>query len=402
MPDFAFIDQLLKQRRPGYSLPQGLYNDPRALEFDLEAVFYRRWLVVGFDVELPSAGSYLALTIGTSPIVIVRQKDGSLAGFFNSCRHRGAQVCENGHGRAARLVCPYHHWTYDLGGKLVYASRMGDDFDPTQFSLRPIHVRSAGGVLHVCLAEKPPSFDTFETELSRMLAPHNLMDAKIAHEATLIEKGNWKLVMENARECYHCALRHPELAVTFPTGAGKHFEQNEPNRVETFTARMERAGIPVGPVEEAWWQAGRFPLNSGNTSMTMDGKLSVKKLMCEREGGDIGSMRWAVEPHSFCHALPDYTLMFFALPLAPNETLVVAKWLVHKDAVEGVDYTVAGLTELWNLTNLQDRDLVENNQRGVNSIGYTPGPYSREAEFLVHRLVDWYCDTARDYVTANM
>jgi Rieske 2Fe-2S family protein len=90
--------------------------------------------------------------------------------------------------------------------------------------------------------------------------------------------------------------------------------------------------------------------------------------------------------------------MFSALPLGPNETLVVAKWLVHKDAVEGVDYEVERLIELWNTTNLQDLALVENNQRGVNARGFEPGPFSVDAEALALRFVDWYCATARDYL----
>jgi Rieske 2Fe-2S family protein len=161
---------------------------------------------------------------------------------------------------------------------------------------------------------------------------------------------------------------------------------------------MERLGLPVGPVEGSWWQAMRFALNEGCISMTTDGLPAVSKLMCPVGDGDIGSLRWSLEPHSFSHACGDYAFMFSALPLGPCETLVVAKWLVRKDAVEGVDYDVERLTHLWNQTNLQDRDLVETNQRGVNAAGYTPGPYSPEAEALSLRFADWYCETATAFV----
>jgi Rieske 2Fe-2S family protein len=90
--------------------------------------------------------------------------------------------------------------------------------------------------------------------------------------------------------------------------------------------------------------------------------------------------------------------MFSALPLSPAETLIVGKWLVHKDAEEGVDYDLAHLTELWNRTNQQDLALVENNQRGVASPGYRPGPYCADAEALTMRFTDWYCARARDYL----
>jgi len=120
--------------------------------------------------------------------------------------------------------------------------------------------------------------------------------------------------------------------------------------------------------------------------------------MCPVGDGDIGSLRLAIEPHSFFHAAGDFAFMFSALPVAPGQTLVVAKWLVHKDAVEGVDYDLQRLIELWNTTNLQDKDLVENNQRGVNARAYRPGPYSVDAEALALRFTDWYCGAARDFI----
>ncbi len=109
-------------------------------------------------------------------------------------------------------------------------------------------------------------------------------------------------------------------------------------------------------------------------------------------------MRWAIDPNSFCHATSDSVFSFTAMPTGPNETVVTAKWLVHKDAVEGRDYTIEGLTALWDITNRQDRDLVEANQRGINSVGYVPGPYNVDEESLVLRFVDRYCETASAFL----
>lgn len=401
MFDLDRIRSLLDQCRPGYSLPQSLYNDAEIYDFDLAAIFMRSWLMIGFDSELPDPGSYLSLTIGRFPVVLVRDRDGVIKGYHNSCRHRGAQICAPGRGRSARLVCPYHQWTYDLAGKLVYAGRMQDGFEPSEHALVPIHVRSVAGSLYICLAETPPPFEDFADRIAPLLAAHDLANAKVAFESVLVEKANWKLVMENARECYHCAARHPELSVTFPIGAKAHFEHDEAGQVARFNDRMAAAGLEVGPVEGEWWQAIRFPLNDGCTSMTVDGKPVVAKPMCGAESGDIGSLRWALEPHSFAHAVGDHAFMFTAFPTGPEETVVISKWLVHKDAVPGIDYDVEALTRLWTQTNLQDRDLAENNQRGVHSPGYRPGPYSVEAEALVRRFNDWYRLVARRYVDAH-
>ena len=400
MTDLARIRDLLRRRRPGHALPQAFYTDPEIFAFDLDAIHHRSWIMAGFEVELPSPGSTLALTVGRSPVVIVRGRDRVLRAFHNSCRHRGAQICANGTAQRPRLVCPYHNWAYDLEGNLVHATRMAADFDPAEHGLKPVALRTIAGTMYVCLSDTPPAFDDFHDQFEPMLAPHQLHLGKIAFETTLVEKANWKLVMENARECYHCASNHPELAVTFPVGRKTLSESEQQDINETFGVRMAEQGLPTGPVEGAWWQAGRFPLNPGTQSLTMDGRPCVARTIGRVGNGDVGSLRWALEPHSFAHALGDYVFMFSATPTAPEETVVTAKWLVSADAVEGVDYTVPRLTELWDRTNYQDRDLAENNQRGVHSVGFTPGPYAPDAESLVLRFVDWYCAKAGEYIDA--
>ncbi|MFK8253070.1 aromatic ring-hydroxylating oxygenase subunit alpha [Ancylobacter terrae] len=403
MLDLERIRALVAGRRPGYSLPQALYNSPDVLEFDLDAIFGQSWILAGFTCEIPQPRGYLAVTVGRSPVVITRDREGTYRAFHNSCRHRGAQICAEGAGARGRLTCPYHQWVYDLDGSLVHARHMPESFDPAEHGLRPVHVENVAGALFVCLAETPPAFARFRAELEPLLAAHRLEEAKLAFQNTLVEKGNWKLVMENARECYHCGVGHPELCLTFPIeeATGGQFAIEGDARHDAFAARLEAAGLGRGPFIGPWWQVERFPLNEGHLSLTMDGALACTKLMIEGEEADVGSLRWAIEPHSFCHSTADTTVYFSAMPTATGETLVTCKWLVHKDAVEGVDYDVERLTSLWNVTNIQDRDLVENNQRGVNSVGYLPGPYSESDESYVLRFIDWYCDKALDYIAAR-
>ncbi len=394
------IGRALDARVAGHSLPQALYIGDAAYAFDLDAIFARSWLFAGFEAEVRGRGDYIAMSIGPSPVLIVRGRDGALRAFHNSCRHRGSLLCKPGTGTLARLTCPYHRWTYGLDGALLAAGRMGEDFDKSLYPLGAIQLETVAGAIFICLADDPPPFDTLRRDLTPLLAPHRLDRAKVAFQSTLVENANWKLVMENGRECYHCQTGHPELSRTFPVGASAHFDL-EGDMTAVFEARMADLGLPVGPAEEDWWQAIRFPLNPEHKSMTMDGQLSVRKLMCEAGAGDIGSLRWAVEPNSFCHSTGDYTFSFSAMPVGPSETHVVSKWLVHEDAVEGVDFEVEALADLWTRTNLQDKELAENNEAGVRSPGYRPGPYSTEAESLTIRFVDWYCRTARMYLEAQ-
>src|SRR5271165_5887630 len=389
---------LLESHQPGHTLPQGFYSDPDVFAFDLEAIYARSWILAGFDVELPDPGCYLSLPIGRSSVLVVRDREGALRGFHNTCCHRGAQLCAAGRGQRSWIICPYHQWSYDLDGRLANAPRMPETFDRAQHGLRPVHVETVAGSVYVCMADAPPAFDAFRTQFTPLLAPHNVTNARLAFESTMTIRANWKLVMENARECYHCAAGHPELAVTYPVRGRRAVQFENVERFDRFRARVTGAGLPIGPVEGDWWQALRFPLNEGAIALSMDGKLACARLMCNAANGDIGTLGWTLEPHSFAHADADSVFLFSAMPTGPEETVVTSKWLVHKDAVEGVDYDVDNLTALWTKTNLQDLELCEANQRGVNSLGYVPGPYSAEAEFSVTRFVDWYCATARAYL----
>lgn len=398
MIDYARVSALLDERRPGHTLPQAFYTDPDIFKFDQEAILRRSWLLAGFEAELPRTGSYLALDAGGGPIIILRDRAGEIRAFHNSCRHRGSQICATGTGKANRLVCPYHQWTYDLDGRLAHAGRMQASFDSAQHSLAPVRVETIAGSIYVCMTDDAPDFEPFRTALTPLLTPHNLLDAKVAFQGELVEQANWKLVMENGRECYHCSVRHPELSVVFPMVSNDHFAFDEQGAFDSYSQRMEAVGLSCTPAAGDWWNAARFPLKEGATSLTLDGVPVTSKTLCSLAGGDVGSLRWALEPNCFAHALGDFIFMFVARPVGPQETVVQVKWLVHKDAQEGVDYKVDHLIGLWDTTNRQDRELAENNQRGVDSPGYQPGPYSEEAEAAVANFVDWYCAKARSHL----
>ena len=270
-------------------------------------------------------------------------------------------------------MCPYHNWTYRLSGELIRARYMPEEFDRTRYPLRPVHVREVGGAVYICLAENPPDFAPYAAAVGRQLAPHALMDAKVAAEVDLVEHGNWKLVMENSRECYHCASGHRDLMRSLLD----IYDFANPEAVETigaYWAAWERAGLPAGVAEGPDFRASRLPLVNGARSVTIDGELAVKKPLGVEPPGAYGSLRWVHYPSTFNHAIGDYGVLIRMLPLGPQETLVTTKFLVARDAVEGVDYDLQRLTEVWNITNAEDKALVERNQAGVNSFGYRPGP----------------------------
>jgi Rieske 2Fe-2S family protein len=385
----------LHSRRPGHTLPRGFYTDPAFYQADLDNLFYREWLFVGHDCEVKQPGDYFTLQVGDYPLLVVRGRDGAVRAFHNSCRHRGSRVCPADRGSAVRLVCPYHNWSYDLDGRLLFARDMDKDFDPRPLGLKPVHCESVAGYLWLCLAAEPPDIAPFRAKVEPYFLPHRLREAKIAFESTIVENGNWKLVWENNRECYHCAPNHPELCRTFPeapTVTGVEGAMNDPF-IAGHWARLETAGLPsrFELSADGQYRTTRVPLLRDAVSYTMSGKAAVGRLLSDSVAEpNIGSLLLFHYPTTWNHILGDHAVSFRVLPLGPTQTQVTTKWLVHKDAVEGVDYQIDELTLVWAATNDQDRRIVEENQRGVSSPAFEPGPYNALHEGGVMQFVEWY------------
>ncbi|MFV0382540.1 aromatic ring-hydroxylating oxygenase subunit alpha [Paracoccus sp. (in: a-proteobacteria)] len=387
---------LIAARRPGFSLPRDLYCGRQAYQDDLEQIWYREWLFAGPACEIPKAGNFVTLTAGQFPVVIVRGNDGRVRAFHNVCRHRGQRICTKSNGSNPKLVCPYHQWTYDLDGKLVYARDMGEGFDISAYGLKPVHCADLGGMIFICLAQIPPAIADLARNLTACLAPSLLADAKVAFSSTIVEKGNWKLVLENNRECYHCGGSHPSLCRTYsddPLMTVMEGPQSASAEILRHWDRCDAAGLPARFVNapDMQWRMARVPLMDQQESFTMSGKAAVARRMGTIPWNDAGSLMFYHFPTSWNHFLPDHAIVFRILPIGPTETEVTTKWLVHKDAVEGVDYDPDRLTEVWLATNDEDRRVVEENQAGILSPAYEPGPYSSRQEAGVIHLIDWYC-----------
>nr|WP_278185525.1 aromatic ring-hydroxylating dioxygenase subunit alpha [Pseudomonas viridiflava] len=372
-----------------------MYSHPDVYQQDLDQLWHKDWIFAGHTFEIEKQGQYISLQIGEYPVAVVRGADGQIRALHNSCRHRGSKVCPEAKGKVAKLVCPYHKWTFELDGRLLFAGNMGDDFDKSEYGLKPVHCEIVESYIYVCVATIAPDFSVFKNAVTPFLAPHILDDCKVAFESNLIEKGNWKLVFENNRECYHCDGTHPELMNSFVenlsvAGVGG---ADDPELAAHWD-RCEAAGMPSRLVmgKDGRFRITRIPLSSGAVSYTMDGKPAVNGRLDNSGEADIGALLYFNYPSTWNHFLGDHALSFRVLPLGPNETLVTTKWIVKKTAQEGVNYDLARLTKVWLATNDQDRTLVEGAQVGVNSPAYEPGPFSSKAENGVCQFDDWYCD----------
>ncbi|HDS1817438.1 TPA: aromatic ring-hydroxylating dioxygenase subunit alpha [Pseudomonas putida] len=394
----AQLAALLDRQVPGETLDQAFYTDDGLFQFELNAIWHREWLFAGMSCEINTAGSWFKVDIGTASVVVMRGRDGTIRAFHNTCRHRGSRLCLGDKGKTRNLICPYHQWTYDDTGALIFAREMPEDFDKAANALQQVHVRELAGYLFISLADTPDAFDTFANVVTPYLAAHELADAKVAHEMTIIEEANWKLVIENNRECYHCRSGHPELLNTIAEVEDVNDARCPPEYLPKAAADQQRwdaQGLPHRlQVNPQGWQVVRVPMYRG-LSFTLDGQPASQRVMGRLPDFDVGSVRILHFPNTWNHALGDHAISFRVLPLGPQKTAVTTKWLVHKDAVEGVDYHLDNLLKVWRATNDQDKTLAENNQLGINSPAYRKGTYSPSAEYGVMAFITWYLDAMK-------
>jgi len=402
--------ELLARRRPGYSLEAPFYLSESILAADMEHIFGKHWIFVAVEPQIAEAGDYITVDFGNNSILIVRDDDMQVQAFHNVCRHRGSRLCASHRGSVGNIVCPYHQWTYDLSGKLLHAKHMGDDFDPSTSGLKPVHVRSLGGLIFICLAENPPEdFAQMAKEMTPYIAPHRLADCKVAAQVDIIEDCNWKLTMENNRECYHCVSNHPELTISlYEYGFGYKPDAQNAAGLQRFKdvtaanhARWESMGLPSAEIDTlddriTGFRTQRLPIDRAGQSQTMNTEVASKKLLADFVDPALGGLSFWTQPNSWHHFMSDHIVSFSVLPISAGKTLVRTTWCVHKDAVEGVDYTVDNLTAVWNATNDQDRRLVEESQIGVANGAYEPGPYSPFTEGLVEKFCNWYVGRMRE------
>ena len=398
------IKDLIAKRRVGFTLEAPFYQSAEIFDLDIAAIFGKHWIYVAVEPDVPEAGDYITVKIGHDSVIILRDDDMQIKAFHNVCRHRGSRICNESKGTLGNIVCPYHQWTYDLSGKLIFTEHMGEDFDPSNHSLKPVHVGNIAGLIFICLAENPPEdFAELKVTMTPYIAPHQLQNCKIAYQEDLIENGNWKLTMENNRECYHCATNHPELTKSlYEFGFGYQPSPSNANKIEEFNnimehdrVRWEACGLPSSELDcldtrVTSFRTQRLSLDRGGESQTMDGKVACQKLLGDLTQRDLGGLSLWTQPNSWHHFMSDHIVTFSVIPLDAHHTLLRTKWLVHKDAVEGKDYDLKTLNEVWRATNKQDGTLVEYTHRGSSGSAYRPGPYSPFTEGLVEKCTNWY------------
>ncbi len=409
--ELASLRSMLDSRQPNHGLPRPFYHDELLYQAEMEAIWRHDWLFAGHSCQIPQPGDYFVYDIEGDSLIIVRGDDGRLNALYNVCRHRGNIICQEPQGSVRRFVCPYHQWTYDRGGQLLLQNGMQEGLDKSQLGLHRAHAREVEGMVFVSLADQPVDFNPVADAIGPVAKPQGMAHAKVAKIMDFDVDSNWKLVWENNRECYHCNVNHPQyIKANFDHYNADDTIPRVAERLKLVTEHLDYKLATLGmtvreetgmtefpdPDHGIWYAANRTPLEEGYVSESMDGK-QVAPLMGDYTDPEVGTLRIRSLPNFWIHASCDHSV---AVRLTPNglaHTNIRMIWLVDGSAEEGRDYTLDKLLPFWLLTAEQDWKICTNQQRGVNSHAYTPGPLSTYKEYNLDRFLRWYIQTMKAY-----
>ena len=352
---------------PGYS-----YTDPSVFEQEQARIFETHWFAAARTADIHGPGSFKTVDVGRENVLLVRDRDLTLHAFLNVCRHRGARVCMAESGTdLRRLQCGYHAWTYALDGSLVAAPNLTqmEDVDRSQFGLIPVHLSEWLGYAWVCIADEAPSFDdtVIGAVAHRLGAPEVIDEWNIEHldvgrRITYDVKANWKLIVENFMECYHCATIHPELTEVLPEFA-------EGYAAQYFVGHGAAFGEDV-------------------QGFTVDGSEGVDHIPSVDAEHDRKYYAITINPQVFINLVPDHVIFHRMYPKAADRTIVECDWLYLPEVVaSGKDLSRS--VELFHRVNEQDFDAAERCQLAANSRAYATGGVLTPSEHHIGIFHEW-------------
>lgn len=197
-----------------YSLRKEAYTDPRWHDVDVKHIIGKTWQWVCHVEKVRSKGQYITVKVAGQPIIVVRDRQGVLRAFYNVCKHRAHELLQ-GEGITGGIVCPYHAWSYQLDGHLTKAPHTEklQDFNMSEVCLDKIQVEEFCGFIYVNLDPFAESLSSQTGELEneiRHWAP-DIDQLTFGHRLTYDIKSNWKNVVDNFLECYHCPVAHKDF-----------------------------------------------------------------------------------------------------------------------------------------------------------------------------------------------
>jgi Rieske 2Fe-2S family protein len=359
-------------------LPAEAYFDPRQYERELQRIWYRNWVYVGRSSDVALHRAFRTFELGDQKILLVRDDQGVLQGFHNTCRHRGAALCREPEGmlRAGTIICPYHAWVYNLQGDLLRTSSKAhaSGFDVADFPLYKISVKEWNGFIFVALTDSPPAFEKiFDLPLNRLDA-WPLKDLVVGHVLLKTIKSNWKIFWENYNECLHCPGVHPKLSQLVPIyGRGLLEERDDPQ----WSAHREDS--------DPKFKGG---LRSGAATWSLDGKAGKPFLGLSEEDRKAGHIYMTSLPSVFLVGHIDYVRVVRLLPLGPEQTELRVEYLFSPETLADPAFDMSNVVDFTNLVMTEDAQVCELNQMGLKAGPHVRGVVMPE-EYVIRQFHEW-------------
>ncbi|MGZ5400995.1 MAG: aromatic ring-hydroxylating oxygenase subunit alpha [Nocardioides sp.] len=359
--DAAQLDQALAPFGESRMLPRDAYLSPDVLAWERRHVFMG-WMCVGRATDVPSGGQR-AESVGDYGILLTRDPGGELRGFENACRHRGHELLPCGSSAQSKaIVCPYHAWTYRHDGSLIGAPhfRDVDSFDPSTLGLRPVRVQEWHGWMFVDRSGEAPDLADHIGDLEGVVASYEAESLVTCESHVYDVAANWKVVVENYQECYHCSMIHPELCRVSPPDSGDNLDL------------------------EGNWVGGWMSLRDGAETMSLDGRSGGVAMARLDEQERTTVMYVAVLPNLLISLHPDYVMTHQLVPLSPDRTRITCSWAFPAEVAARENFDPAYAVDFWDLTNRQDWSACESVQRGMATPRYEPGPLAPDEDGVYH------------------
>jgi Rieske 2Fe-2S family protein len=354
---------------PGaHTLPRPYYTSPEIFAREADKIFTQRWLCVGREEQISKPGEYFLSNFGQESIILVRGADRTIRALYNVCRHRGTRICTEPQGKfTGSIMCPYHAWTYGLDGLLMAARNMDGvpDFDKTSYPLKQASLATWEGFIFINLAEQPEPFERAFAPLIGRFSKWHIGELRAARRITYDLRCNWKLIVQNYSECYHCPLVHPALDKLTPYDSGRN-------------------DLGEGP-----FLGGYMTMRNSGSRMSMSGTSHYPPLG-EVAGEELNHVYYyALFPSMLLSLEPDYVMAHRITPVAVDRSIIVCEWLFHPDTIASPGFDASDAVDFWDMTNRQDWHVCELSQLGIESLAYTPGPYAN-AEGLLYQFDRYY------------
>lgn len=366
--DLEAVAQVLRPFGEGRGLPCEAYVSQAVHQWEMRGLFDDAWVCVGRAQALAQVGTQRAVRAGRDGVLLVRDEGGELRGFYNVCRHRAHELLQLGErARGSQIRCPYHGWVYGLDG--AHRGRGCDGAESR--GLVPVRVETWRGFVFVNLSGTAVPLPAWLGDLDALTASHDLAGLQVAATHSYELVANWKLVVENYHECYHCPLIHPELCRVSRPGSGQNY-----------------TGVGA-------WIGGPMALMAHAETMSFDGKSGGAPLPALSPEQRRRVYYYGVGANLLISLHPDYVLTHRLEPLAPDRTRIECQWLFHPATAAAAGFSPAYAVDFWDLINQQDWRAVESVHRGVSSRGFRPGvfaPRERAVHEFVTRVARGYRD----------